>query len=186
MAGQFLTLPVRLGLRAGSLLVRAGTQLAGQAMGTGLRIAGLRSDRQSEPAATKPFRAPASDDVYATGSTESPLQTHDSSPEPSSASEDRYAPEPPEPAHVSEEPVLVEELAEVGAEDGAGASVHFAEPWKGYGELHADEVIARAAESNAETLAAIQLYESSHKSRRSVLEAVERQLQLLSRGGASN
>ncbi len=196
MAGQLLTLPVRLGLRAGSLLVRGGSQLAGQALDAGLRIAGLRGDSESAGDTTRASRSAAFDDVYAKPA-EFSIPPHDSAPEPSvsaplgdlsdpDGAEDLYAPEPPEPAHVSEEPVLVEELAEAGAEDGAGANIHIAEPWTGYRELHADEVIALASESDPGTLAAIQLYESSHKSRQSVLEAVERQLQLLSRGGASN
>ncbi len=48
------------------------------------------------------------------------------------------------PVHVSEEPELVRESAEPGAEDGAGAAVTVIEPWSGYAQMNAREVIARA------------------------------------------
>src|SRR5690242_9883449 len=59
------------------------------------------------------------------------------------------APQPPAPGlgqtpiHVSEEPVLVDEVAERGAEDGVGPEIHVAEPWDGYHQLDADDVIDR-------------------------------------------
>jgi hypothetical protein len=98
--------------------------------------------------------------------------------------------EPAEPeaeaVHVSEEPELVQEVAEAGAEDGAGAQVTVAEPWEGYAGLNAKDVIDRLAAASPEELAAVSLYESTHQSRQTVLTAVERQLQLSSRGGSSD
>jgi hypothetical protein len=85
---------------------------------------------------------------------------------------------------VSEEPELVEELAEPGAEDGAGAEVHVREPWKGYARAGADEVIARIAESTPAELAAIQLYERTNRGRQTVLAAAERKFRT-GRGGGS-
>ena len=71
-------------------------------------------------------------------------------------------PEPEsEPAHVSEEPELIESIAEPGAEDGAGASVEIAEPWPGYRGLTAADVIARIDDATPAELAGIELYESS-------------------------
>ena len=81
------------------------------------------------------------------------------------------------PGHVSEEPELVEEFAEPGAELGAGAELHVQEPWSGYKEMNARQVIARLAEASRAELAAVQLYESRHRSRRTILTAVEREQQ---------
>jgi hypothetical protein len=81
------------------------------------------------------------------------------------------------PAHISAEPELVESFAEPGAEDGAGAAVHVEEPWKGYGRMTAAEVIGRLVEASSEELAAVTLYESVHRRRRTVLGEAERRLQ---------
>jgi hypothetical protein len=83
---------------------------------------------------------------------------------------------PPAPAHVSEEPVLVEAFAEPGAEDGAGAEVHVREPWQGYASLTAKEVIARLDDAGPEALATVELYERAHRNRRTVLSAADRGL----------
>lgn len=95
-------------------------------------------------------------------------------------------PEPlrPEAEHVSEEPELVEERSDPGAEDGAGAQISVAEPWAGYAQLSAQDVIDRIGSADAAELAAIQLYESMHRKRETVLQAVERQLQLNQQGSA--
>jgi hypothetical protein len=82
----------------------------------------------------------------------------------------------PPPAHVSEEPAIVEEFAEPGAEEGAGAEVHIAAPWDGYDEMNAKNVIARLAHATDAELAAVQLYEAAGRGRESVLAAVEREL----------
>jgi hypothetical protein len=93
---------------------------------------------------------------------------------------ERREPEPPPPPappeHVDEEPVLTAEFAEEGAEDGAGAEVHVDEPWEGYGEMKVPEVTARLASASNIELAAVQLYESSHRKRNSVLRDVEKRL----------
>ena len=80
------------------------------------------------------------------------------------------------PVHVSEEPTLVESFAEKGAQDGAGAEIHVAEPWDGYREMKADDVIDRLAGSTTAVLATVQLYESSSRQRQRILTAVEREL----------
>ena len=49
---------------------------------------------------------------------------------------------------MSAEPELVQETAEPGAEDGAGAQLTVIEPWNGYARLNAREVIARAHEAS--------------------------------------
>ena len=80
------------------------------------------------------------------------------------------------PDHVDEEVVLVAELAEEGAEDGAGAELHVDEPWDAYDEMTASEIRDRLATSDPVVAAAVNLYETTHKSRRTVIEAAERAL----------
>lgn len=80
------------------------------------------------------------------------------------------------PVHISEEPQFVEAFAEPGAEEGAGASVHVEEPWKGYGRMTASDVVARLSDATPEELAAVALYEGRHRARRTVLAAAQHQL----------
>jgi hypothetical protein len=81
-------------------------------------------------------------------------------------------PEPPAPAvHVSEEPVLVAEFGEDGAEDGAGPELRIDEPWEGYGSMTAAEIRRRLREADAATVAAVRLYEAANKGRSTVLQA---------------
>ena len=74
------------------------------------------------------------------------------------------------------------ESAEPGAEQGAGAEVTVKEPWAGYRLLNARDVIDRTRTANVAELAAVRLYESRHRSRRTVLAAVDRQLKLANGG----
>ncbi|HET9102840.1 MAG TPA: hypothetical protein VFN55_05750 [Solirubrobacteraceae bacterium] len=86
-------------------------------------------------------------------------------------------PPPPGPAppHISAEPELVQSVAEVGAEDGAGAQLRIDEPWKGYDQLRAADVIERLRGADAAELAAVELYERSRRGRETVLDAVRRE-----------
>jgi hypothetical protein len=77
---------------------------------------------------------------------------------------------------VDEEPVLTAEFAEEGAEDGAGAEVHVEEPWEGYGVMKVPEITSRLASATTVELAAVQLYEGSHRKRASILRDVERRM----------
>jgi len=79
-------------------------------------------------------------------------------------------------APAEEEDAVVAELADVGAGDGAGAELHVDEPWDGYGSMRAGEIVERLREASSETLAAVQLYEQTHRQRRGVVSAVEREL----------
>jgi hypothetical protein len=58
------------------------------------------------------------------------------------------------------------------------------EPWEGYSRLGAKAVIARLRDADSAELAAVNLYESAHRTRQTVLSAVERQL--AARGNAPN
>ena len=90
-----------------------------------------------------------------------------------------------EPAHVSREAVVVEELAEAGAEEGAGAELRVDEPWPDYRHLAANDIIARLEQADAAELAAVELYEQTHRARQSVLTVAERRLRTAGSGGGS-
>ncbi len=82
-----------------------------------------------------------------------------------------------EAAEVAQEPdEVVAEFAEPGAEDGAGAQIDVEAPWEGYDDMAAQAVVARIAQSEPAELAVLQLYEGTHKGRRTVLAAAERRL----------
>ena len=109
-------------------------------------------------------------------------------PTPAPAPATRPAPAPaPPPAeeHVSEEPVPVAEFAEPGAEDGASAELRVEEPWEGYARQDARTIARELAGATSETLAAVELFERTHKQRRSVTQAAERRLRRLSRPAAA-
>jgi hypothetical protein len=80
------------------------------------------------------------------------------------------------PDHVDEEVVLVAEAAEAGAEEGAGPELHVDPPWDDYDHMTADDIRARLSAGSATEAAAVELYESTGKARRSVLDAAERAL----------
>jgi hypothetical protein len=82
--------------------------------------------------------------------------------------------EPESPAHIEPEVELVAESADPGAEEGAGAELHVDEPWHGYRRMTAADIRDRVVIADAAELAVVQLYESAHRNRRTVLEAVER------------
>jgi hypothetical protein len=80
----------------------------------------------------------------------------------------------PDSSHIDTEPELVAEFAEEGAEDGAGAELRVDEPWEGYRRMRVADVRDRVLTASSEELAVIQLYEITHRRRRTVLDAVER------------
>jgi hypothetical protein len=97
------------------------------------------------------------------------------------------APEPPlEEDHVDEGAVVVAEVAEAGAEEGAGAELEIEEPWEGYDRMSAEEVGALLEEASREALAAVELYEATTRNRQAVLETAERRLRELTPPGSSS
>jgi hypothetical protein len=80
------------------------------------------------------------------------------------------------PDHVDEEVVLVAEAAEAGAEDGAGAELHVDAPWDGYDRMTAADIRDRLSAATPAEAAAVELYETTHKNRSSVLDAAGRAL----------
>lgn len=195
MAGKLITLPLRVSFQSARLL----THVAGAATSRALSLAGrtIGAVTPGGTAAPQPHAAPAPPEppaertagqappretpsVRAVSPVRTPIPAVAPSPE---IQTEKPTPLVEEPAHVSEEPELVREEAEPGAEDGAGAAITVIEPWNGYARMSAKDVITRARDANQAELAAVRLYESRHRSRQTVLAAVDRQLKL-GNGGA--
>ena len=77
---------------------------------------------------------------------------------------------------MDEDPVLVAEVAEEGAEEGAGAELTVEPPWDVYDHMTAADIKDRLAAATAVEAAAVELYESTHRNRRSVMDAAARAL----------
>jgi hypothetical protein len=207
MVGKLITLPLRVWYQSARLLTRAGVgaaeravSLAGQTIGvassngsssqngSATAAPGWREESIEQPVTPvdvehpheEPERRPAPAQPRETTRTSSVSAVRPLREEPAAPVVPEPAPVVPEPVHVSEEPELVREEAEPGAEDGAGASVTVLEPWAGYAHMNAREVIERARLASPAELAAVRLYESRHRSRQTVLAAVDRQLKLSS------
>jgi hypothetical protein len=182
MTGELLTFPIRLGLRAARVAARGGLQASEGA----ISLASFVLKRATSSASRD---EPRSDDVmYAAPAKQSAPASRRSASDATPARPVQSEPvtaRPPSPAHVSEEPTLVEEFAEAGAENGAGAQVHIAEPWDGYAHMNAQDIIARLSHADAAELAAVQLYEAAHRSRATVMTVVERELRAKSGRGAA-
>ena len=83
---------------------------------------------------------------------------------------------PREPEHVDSEIELVAESADPGASEGAGAAIRVDPPWPGYTKMKAADVIDRLAAADEPALSVLLLFEHSHRKRRSVIQAAEREL----------
>lgn len=129
----------------------------------------------ASPTRPQPRSEPAPGRTRGNG-TPPPLASERLEQEGRTASIDLDAPAPAAPDHVSQDPVLVREESEAGAEEGVGATVSVQEPWEGYGKMAARDIIARLSASSTAELGAVALYESSHRKRQTVLAAVEREL----------
>jgi hypothetical protein len=203
VVGELITLPLRAGIRAIQLWLRA----TGEAVELALRLAERALDRRegtgggyagptttAEPVlAARPPALVVHEASAGTTSTrpetsrpETPPAPRE--PEPGVAPEEpappSVAPELAQPEHVSEEPELVEAFSEPGAEEGAGAEVHVQEPWEGYERANVKEIVARLQTATPAELGAVQLYERGHRGRQTVLAAVERQLRTANGGGS--
>jgi hypothetical protein len=182
VTGEIFTLPIRLTARTASLLLRGSAEVATRGIALATHAVNL-----VRPPSESPPSPPASEEEHSQPERREP-EPQEAPPPPIEHEDviDFDAPPESEPLHVSEEPVLAAEVAERGAEEGAGAQIRVDEPWPGYRELHADDIVARINTAGAAELAAIQLYESAHKRRETVLSAVGRQLELTNRGGPTN
>ena len=182
---------IRPPLRIGATTARGGLRVVGRAITLGLSATEWLIDAaipRRGGAAGAPHRAegssgaaaapPPSGDQPASAATPSPSSMAPVPPTPPVAPEPptvAAAPAPP-PAHVSRDARHVEAFADPGAEDGPGASVHIEEPWRGYGHMTANDIIARLTSASREELAAVALYERAHRDRQTVLAAAEREL----------
>jgi hypothetical protein len=153
MPTQLLTLPLRLGLRVAGIILRPLADVVEHALG---------ADGHEQPAPDPRPERP---------SAPAPARPEPVAPRPPRRRATSRADVPAEPVHVSEEPVVVAEVADPGAEDGAGAQVTVAEPWEGYRQMKASDVIDRLAAATPEEIAVVQLYESMNRRRKTVLEA---------------
>lgn len=74
--------------------------------------------------------------------------------------------------HIEPEVELVAESADAEAPDPPGPELHVDEPWEGYRRMKVAEIAARLDGQSPEVLAAVELYETTHRNRPGVLEAV--------------
>ena len=156
--------PIRLTLRAWEF----GLSSAAAAARIGLD---LLEPQRSAPV-PEPYRPPPAARVRGNGAPPGPV---DAAP-PAPTDSPPAVPDELVPDHVDEEVVLVAEVAEEGAEDGAGPELHVDPPWAGYDEMTAPEIRDRLTAGDPVLAAAVDLYETTHKSRRTVIEAAERAL----------
>jgi type IV secretory pathway VirB10-like protein len=181
MAGELILFPVRLYVCAARFAVRTGLRATGQAavLATQAIRSVTREGRDEAPERPVPDGPAAAAPVEAEIVTPppAPVQPDVAPPPPPPAPADEPMPAlGAEPIHVSEEPTVVEEFAEPGAEDGAGAEVTIDEPWAGYARMSAGDVIARLVDATPAELAAVQLYESAHRQRETVTAAAAQAL----------
>jgi hypothetical protein len=199
MVGELMTLPVRVGVRATRCALtttltasaRALTLAGGALQSLAGRSGAARpeppaSPRREPPRSTAPRRppdpmadpagVPVADPAGVPVADPAGVPVADPADVPVNEPKPQPSAEQPAPAHVSEEPELVAESADPGAEDGAGAAVTVDEPWEGYTRLTARDVADHLPSADPAELAAIQLYENSHKRRATVLTAVAREL----------
>jgi hypothetical protein len=173
MPTKLLSLYLRVGVGAARLALRL-TERVVMAAGSAIGVAG----RERPVTAAEPRTGPAAVEAVAPASRVRVVDQAgiDYETEPAT---------PLDPASdlaktIDDQPELVEEWAEPGAEDGAGAAVQVDEPWQGYDDMNANAVIKRLPEANAAELALAELYERAHKRRKTVLAAAERRRQQIS------
>lgn len=166
--------PVRLTLRVWEF----GLSTAAEAARLGLEL--IESDRPGSPGGFAEYRAGSHPAYDGNGvAPDVDRGTVEVVPDPPVAAVEDAPPAVPDqlvPDHVDEEVVLVAEVAEEGAEDGAGPELHVNPPWDGYDEMTAADIRDRLAAASPTEAAAVELYEATGKSRRTVLQAAERAL----------
>jgi hypothetical protein len=171
MVGELMTLPVRASVRVTRFAVQTGLTFSLRALAVASDAVRSITGRGNNGVSSWPVPEPPARDGESP-----PPATVDVATSPPAWTEDPPSPLVEEPTHVSEEAVVVEEFAEPGAEEGAGAEVRVDEPWDGYAHMTARDITARLGDASSAELAAVQLYESIHKQRETVISAVEREL----------
>lgn len=194
MIGELITLPLRATGLAARLWWRSAERtlnLASDVVGyVAARAAGGSYDERSVDLPADAPSASSASPVPAPSPSHAALRANVTEPLPPQPTTRRRVEEPQpvppaeEPTHVSEEPELVAEFAESGVEDGAGPELHIREPWDGYRDMSARQVTARLGDASTAELAAVQLFESSTRSRQTILSAVARQLRSANGNGS--
>ncbi len=156
MAGSLLMLPIRIGVRTARVSLVAGRELADIGLATLAAVERMLGEDSHPEPELREDAEPVD---------ESPPAVSVRDPEPGSIAEPTI-----------DEAELVEEFADPGAEDGAGASLRVAPPFQGYDELRAPDVIARLPVADIAELGETELYERSHRARRTVLDAIAREI----------
>ena len=196
MTYSLILLPLRLGIRTARTSLHATRDLADLGLATLEMLERTLGDESPDPVEdparpaedpARPAQDPARPAEPAAGSLsdregQKPSQRARPGPRPQpSQRPPRPTPAPapaavPDPEPLPDERELVEEVADPGAEDGAGASLRVAPPFAGYDELRAADVIARLGGAELAELGETELYERTHRARRTVLEAIEREI----------
>ena len=134
MVGRLITFPLRVSVRGAQLWFRAAEEVAGRATTGALRVASLFSrdgnesrsmfaQTHTQPPRRSPARDPRLPDTRPTPPRPEPVSAQDAASRIDRSPEAPAPPAPaPEPSHVSEEPTLVREEAEPGAEGGVSPS----------------------------------------------------------------
>ena len=99
----------------------------------------------------------------------------DPAPVPPAAEPVAAAPGAP-PDRVDREATLVRESADPGAAGHVGAQIRVDEPWDGYADMRAVDIVARLSDASPEMLAVVRLYEQANGDRVTVLDAIDRRL----------
>lgn len=170
--------PVRLSLGA----LRLSLHVAEAAIKLPFRIAGAVVDaarppagHQHEDAGTAPAEPEPVSVKITTAAPSDPVD----GPRPAFPQPTRRDLRPEPPVHIDDEPELVAQFAEAGAEEGAHAELHVDEPWTGYRKMKVAEIATRLADASAAEVAVVQLYERGHRGRQTVLRAAERRAKVL-------
>lgn len=153
MVQDLITLP----LRVAAFTTRVGVHLAVNALAVGFTV----TERLIEVAMPRPEQSVGQGASWSVEVLAGPAE--DPSVEP--------------PAESASEPAVPEEsLPDAGARNGAGASTQVSEPWAGYARMNAHEVIHHLTGATADEAAVVELYERSHRKRKTVLATAERRL----------
>jgi hypothetical protein len=182
------TAPVRLTLSAGELALEValgvvrGTRRA--LSGDDHAESGLTQPSWPAPPPRPPRERPRSSTNGASATSSSSTQTVEAPPPPPPPVEPQGAavpviPPPPGAKEVDDAPIPVAEFGGEGAQENAGAEVHIDPPWDGYDDMTAAQVNERLADANREVVAAVSLYESVKRDRRSVIRTADRRLRAL-------
>jgi hypothetical protein len=163
--------PLRLTLRVWEI----GLSSAASAVKVGLEL--LDEERSGAFSTAERYPPPSAEAEGGNGRAQRPVDVESpAAPSPPRRDSPPAVPDELIPDHVDEEVVLVAEVAEGGAEDGVGPELNVDEPWDAYDEMTAPEIRDRLAAADPVLAAAVNLYETTHKSRRTVIEAAERAL----------